>query len=139
MKSSDFDIRIELEDSRTDFSPGDRISGRVIISAPASWNCDYADVALVWHTEGRGDENREAANVETLIEKGENVSPRFERRFGFSAPSMPWSYQGVKLKIKWQIGVYVKARGVDEALAEREFQIHPSHSGHGLPGEPPPP
>ncbi len=139
MKNAGFDIQIELDESCPDFSPGDRLSGRVTISAPASWECEYADAALVWHTEGRGDENREAARVEKLLEKDEDVSPRFERRFAFSLPMMPWTYQGVKLKIKWQVGVYVKAKGEKEAVAEKEITIRPSHRNASLPQEPPPP
>ncbi len=139
MNQPELSVRIELDGTRREFAPGDRLGGRVSVSAPSEWEADYVDVALVWQTEGRGDEDRKAVQVEKLLEKGATAQPRFEGRFSFRIPSMPWTYDGVRMKIRWVVGVYAKPKGEGEAVSEVRVAVHPSYRDRSMPSEPPPP
>lgn len=119
---------VRIDDARRAFAPGETVSGSATLSADAAWKCDYAEVALVWHTEGKGDADRQAVAVESLATKGETTSPSLTRPFVFRMPQLPWTYHGRALKIHWTIGVYAKPAGEAEASAEVPIEIHPRHA-----------
>ncbi len=110
--SDDLQLTVELDgEKRSDYHPGETISGRARISAPSSWEAKYAELSVGWSTSGLGDTDSGSAGKMELAKKGEMVQPTVERKFSFRLPEVPLSYSGRKLKINWAVGLYVRADG----------------------------
>jgi hypothetical protein len=122
---SDVRAIITLDGGNTVFKPGDSVSGSVELRADSGWTCEYVDVVAGWRTSGRGDSDHEGEASLRLFKPGEALSPIVDRRFTLRLPPMPWSYQGVALKINWTIGVYVCAEGGKEQYDQVHIVVHP--------------
>ena len=89
--------RIEIEDGRSGFAPGERIRGT------AHWRLeeppDGLEVRLFWYTEGKGE--RDVGVVETVaLGSG---SREGSNDFSFKAPPAPFSFSGKLISLIWAI------------------------------------
>ncbi|HPB94319.1 MAG TPA: hypothetical protein PLJ27_08660 [Polyangiaceae bacterium] len=98
---STYDMSIVLDRSPPVYSPGERISGTIVVVANESCRCDDLAVDLYWKTSGRGNSDTEVVEQETLgaFEWQEGESYRYA--FSFSAPPGPVSYQGTIIHVEW--------------------------------------
>jgi len=106
-------------------APGAEIIADVLVEAPAPWTVVYLEYYLEWHTEGKGNQRSGVIAKEELAKKGELAPARIERRFKHRLPEMPWSYQGVALKIVWSAAVFAKAKGGGEVFADQMLEVRP--------------
>ena len=81
-------LKIELDNDRKSYLPGETISGRV------SWNLDkipsQAQLHLFWFTRGKGD--RDVGTVETV--EFDNPGLDDWREFSLLLPGEPYSFSG---------------------------------------------
>jgi len=91
------ELRIETEDNRRWYLPGDTVSGRV------SWNLDgppeTVEVRLFWHTTGKGTEDVEIINSSSFPAGG----PRGDGAFSFPLPLGPYSFSGTLITLTWAL------------------------------------
>lgn len=105
-----FSVQIEGGDwleSVPFFEPLQEIAGRVEVEVDRSVECRSLTVRLIWHTEGRGDEDR-ATVGEIDIYQG-RLEPGYpvQGAFRFQLPSEPWSFAGHYISVVWAIEVNV--------------------------------
>lgn len=97
-------VSIELE--KTAYEPGETISGYV------HWNTggeryQRVLVSLLWHTEGKGNED-----VEVIHQVNIPASTTQDRRqFSFELPNFPWSFSGRLISLVWNIEASLEPRG----------------------------
>ena len=91
------ELRVELEDGRTRFAPGERIRGT------AGWRleepAEALEVRLFWFTRGKGE--RDVGIVETLAI--DSATREGSREFSFRAPPAPLSFSGKLISLIWSI------------------------------------
>lgn len=105
-----FRVRIdggELVDGLPFFEPHQEVCGRVEVAVDTAVECRRLAVRLIWHTEGRGDEDTGAFG-EIDIYQG-RLAPGFPVTgdFAFRLPNEPWSFAGHYISVIWAIEVQV--------------------------------
>ena len=88
-------LRIDIDDNRRWFLPGDTVSGRAVwhLDEPG----DAIELSLFWHTSGKGTEDVEI--VESLRFDGDGT--RGDRGFSFRLPLGPYSFSGTLITLAW--------------------------------------
>lgn len=96
-------VRIDLEEGRTAFLPGEELTGTVSWSLdPGDEPAESAEVHLLWFTRGKG--TRDSAVIAT--ERLEGPPSRSDRRdFRFRLPVGPYSVSGKLVSIVWGVEV----------------------------------
>ena len=94
-------LRVELEDGRKIFVPGDRIRGT------ASWSlvepAETLEVRLFWYTRGKGD-----TDVCVVGERRfENPRAVHRQECTFQLPEAPFSFSGKLVSLVWAVEVVV--------------------------------
>jgi hypothetical protein len=96
------DLRIEIENGRTAFAPGDTVAGHV------SWSLDdnpeSAELRLFWYTSGKGTQN-----VGGVQDTPFDRPQRSDRRdFRIVLPRAPYSCSGTLVSIVWAMELIVE-------------------------------
>lgn len=132
-------VRIDLENGRTAFLPGEELTGTVSWSLdPGEVPAESAEVHLLWFTRGRG--TRDSGVVAT--ERLEGAPSRSDRRdFRFRLPAGPYSVSGKLVSIVWAVEVVLdpgeRAERVEIVVSPtgREVLLHPDLEGSADPKE----
>ncbi len=120
-------LKVELDEGRTSFRPGEVVRGT------ASWSLEAppssVEVQLIWFTQGKG--NRDVGSVESVP-----AIPGAEGRhaFAFTLPNGPYSFSGTLVSLLWAVEV-VALPASEAALAE--LVVSPSGREILLPRETP--
>ena len=90
-------LRIDLDDDRRWYLPGDNVSGRVVwhLDAPA----EAVELRLFWHTSGKGTEDVEIVDELRIDAAGTSG----ERSFAFLLPLGPYSFSGSLITLAWAL------------------------------------
>jgi hypothetical protein len=111
------DLRLEIANEQTRFTPGDRIEGNV------AWSLDerpeQVQLCLFWHTAGKGD--RDVGIAVTM--PFDDPSPRDERPFSLKAPPAPYSFSGQLITLTWSLELIVNA---GDEVERRDLVISPT-------------
>jgi len=88
-------MRIELDDDRRWYLPGENVSGRIV------WNliADAVELRLFWHTSGKGTEDVEIIDDLRIDAAGANG----EKGFSFRLPLGPYSFSGSLITLAWAL------------------------------------
>lgn len=93
--------QLQLQLSRTDFSPGDAVTGT------ASWQLDAppkeATLCLVWSTKGKGTTDIEVVQTHRF----NNPQARDQQPFTIVLPNAPYTFSGQLISLIWQIELNV--------------------------------
>ena len=93
--------------SRVHF-PGDTLSGAIQIDVVDPQEIQAVEISVLWHTQGKGDEDLGVHHFERFTADGENRGTLHElRTFRTTLPQSPLSYDGRILKIHWCVRVRV--------------------------------
>lgn len=91
------DLRIELDNGRDTFAPGDRVEGHAV------WSLDPGpkslELSLLWYTSGKG--TRDAAVLQAR--KIDNPGAFGSERFSFTLPPGPYSFSGRLISLIWAL------------------------------------
>jgi hypothetical protein len=115
-------MRIDLDDDRHWYLPGDTLSGRVIwrLDAPA----DSVELRLFWHTAGKGTEDVEI--VDSVHAEAADLIG--ERAFSFRLPLGPYSFSGTLISLAWALELVAFPSGdterVDLVVAPTPVEVH---------------
>jgi hypothetical protein len=104
------ELRIDLDDDRRWFLPGDTVSGRAV------WRLDEEPAAvelrLFWHTAGKG-----TGDVEIVDHvRTEAAGAAGERGFSFGLPVGPYSFSGSLITLAWALELVVLPDGRTERV-----------------------
>jgi hypothetical protein len=99
------ELRIELTGGRTNYRPGEPLSGR------ASWRVDgqpsSAALKLFWYTSGKG--TRDVGVVDTTVFP--SPRPQDQREFTLPLPREPYSFSGKLISLVWAVELLVEPGG----------------------------
>lgn len=115
------------------YTPGDTISGTVLVVPDSALHCNRVLIQLGWHTEGRGDRDEQIV-AETDVARGTlaaNVPLLFD--FSFSLPNDPWSYAGHYVSIVWHIAAKIDISMAVDPRHEQPFILAPVHDQTSAP------
>lgn len=103
-------LRIELDDDRRWFLPGDAVSGRAV------WRLETApqaiELRLFWHTTGKGTEDVEITDSVRI----EAVGAVGEREFSLRLPLGPYSFSGSLITLAWAMELVAVPGGQTERV-----------------------
>ncbi|MFT5301609.1 MAG: hypothetical protein ACI87E_003044 [Mariniblastus sp.] len=91
---------ITFDQHPAEYVPGNTISGWVNIDRIRTNDTEF-EVRLIWHTEGKGDQDLEI--VASLPKANMIGTERFQ--FEFTAPSRPFSFSGKLISLNWAVEV----------------------------------
>ena len=118
-----FTVRIEsgeMLDAVPFFEPLQEVAGTVEIAADSSLECRSLTVRLIWHTEGRGDEDKQTVQEIDIYQGRLTLGTPVHGAFRFQLPREPWSFAGHYVSIIWAIEVNIDVpMGRDYSHRER--------------------
>lgn len=120
------DPQITILLARTDsiYHPGDILSGSFRILDVESDQIQAVETSVLWHTEGKGDEDMRVIYFSNVSRQQEDwINPRQPGVFETKLPNSPISYSGQILSVKWCVRVRLFLVSGSEILSERGFKI----------------
>jgi hypothetical protein len=116
--------RLLLDDTARIYNPGDVLAGQFNLEGGAAGDVRACELSVLWHTEGKGDEDLSVHFFERLeSHNGESIDLRLPRRFSTELPNSPLTYGGLIVKIAWCVRVrFFLTRGKELSL-EVPFQL----------------
>ena len=103
-------MRIDVDDDRRWYLPGDDVSGRVGWTAESE--PETVELRLFWHTSGKGTEDVEIVDDLRIGAPGSSG----ERGFTFRLPLGPYSFSGSLITLAWALELVVFPGGETERL-----------------------
>ncbi|MEL6149785.1 MAG: hypothetical protein AAFV33_21230 [Chloroflexota bacterium] len=100
------------------FQPGDLLEADIEIIPEKVLDCKAVEVAVGWHTEGRGDRNSSTIYVEPIPITQITPENPVNEFFSCRLPTQPWSYTGELIQIVWTVRVKVDFNMLDINHAE---------------------
>jgi hypothetical protein len=128
------EIFIRLDDSGRAYAPGTCLSGDYRIDGVDRGALQAVEVSVLWHSEGKGDEDLAVHEFWRKAADGELADPPRPERFSTTLPQSPLSYDGQIVKIRWCVRVRVIFKRGRDLLAEKVFRL-----GNVPPARPPEP
>ena len=115
-------VTIELD--HTQCQPGELLTGQYAVDPQSIPLVTHVEVSVSWNTEGKGDEDRA---VQYRKHGSTDDGPLFGERgagpFAVRLPAAPLSYDGVLVKIVWNIHVRVTFAGGAQSEAALPFRL----------------
>jgi hypothetical protein len=109
------ELTVELD--RTDWSPGETLTGRVRLSPELADAAGTLRVEVGWVSEsGAAEQEQDQQPAEEGPADGDG------RRFTFPLPPAPLSYEGVLMKLRWRVRAEVSV-GRRKTSAEATFRL----------------
>jgi hypothetical protein len=117
-------VRIRLDGHGRVYFPGATLAGSYRLEGIAPEEIRAVEVSILWHTEGKGDEDLAVHDFRRLsVENGDPIDPRRPGRFSTVLPNSPLSYRGVIVKIRWCVRVRVFLTSGREVVGEIHFRL----------------
>ncbi|MCA9216227.1 MAG: hypothetical protein KDB27_24330 [Planctomycetales bacterium] len=117
-------ISIQIQGDQKFLLPGDVMTCDYQIDAVAKDDLQAVEVSVMWHTEGKGDEDLGVHYFERRVPADvEDHDLRAWRRFETIMPNSPLSYDGELLKVFWCVRVRAFLRQGRQFSAELPFQL----------------
>ncbi len=120
------DPRINLTLERHDrvFRPRDELRGHYSVEGVDVEALRAAELSVLWHTEGKGDEDMSVHFFERIeATSDEPLDLRRLRTFHTRLPNSPMSYEGSIVKIRWCVRVRVFLDRGKELYVEEPFRL----------------
>ena len=115
-------IQIELDGAKTEYLRGERLSGSATVYSASLDEPRRAELSVLWHTEGKGDEDLGVVHFQSLAEDAA-VLGTHSYRFEIMLPVLPLTYYGKLLKIHWTVRVRVQHEAGDDAVKDQPFIV----------------
>ncbi len=117
-------LRVQLDDKRRAYRPGDSLSGQYSLEGVPPSDVRAVELSVLWHTEGKGDEDMSVHYFERVEpQNGQPIDLRHPRRFTTALPNSPLSYEGLIVKICWRVRVRVFLPRGKELSYEVAFRL----------------
>lgn len=128
-------ISIQFDGGKHSYLPGEVLSCDFQIDAVAAQDIQAVEASVLWHTEGKGDEDLAVHYFERRVPAdAEERDLRRLRQFQTMLPHSPLSYAGAIVSIRWCARVRVFLKRGRECGHERNFQLGDVQRFRHLPG-----
>jgi hypothetical protein len=117
-------VVIRLDGDGSVYQPGETLAGQYWIDARDADQVKAVEVSVLWHSEGKGDEDM-AVHEFSRREADGTAAVDFGRpeRFATILPKSPLSYEGQMIKLRWCVRVRAFFQRGREVVGERQFQL----------------
>jgi hypothetical protein len=116
-------VVIRLDGDGSVYQPGETLSGQYRIDARDASPVKAIEVSVLWHSEGKGDEDMAVHEFWRRDADVDPIDPGQPARFRTTLPKSPLSYEGQMIKLRWCVRVRAfPSRGKD-LVGERQFQL----------------
>jgi hypothetical protein len=107
------------------FAPSETLTAEYQIDAVDPADIRAIEVSVLWHTEGKGEEDLAVHFFQRLSAEEEvnYMNLHQLRRFTTTLPNSPLSYEGVILKIRWSARLRLFMSQSKEFVADVPFQL----------------
>jgi hypothetical protein len=116
------EVEIRLAHDPANFAPGEELRGEVRVTArdipPIA-----TEVSVLWHTEGRGDEDFAVHHFERFEYDSGAAWDLAVHALRTQLPLSPLSYEGVVVKIRWCVRARVFTQRGRDLVLEQPFQL----------------
>jgi hypothetical protein len=117
-------IYLKLDKEQPYYQPRELLSGEFVIDLPESKVAKNVEFSILWHTEGKGNEDVGIHDVRVwTTATGGPLGPQSRYRFETVLPTDPLSYEGVLIKIRWLVRVKAHLGLFRNEKAEIPFQM----------------
>ena len=117
-------IRLALDAPIPHYQPQQRLTGRFLVDGSSLWTVRAAELSVLWHTAGKGEEDMAIHHFERLVEDTtRSLDLRVPRRFSTVLPASPFSYDGQIVKICWCVRLRLFLPQGQEMVAETPFRL----------------
>jgi hypothetical protein len=117
-------VTIRFDGNGRIYRPGETLAGDYRLGAIDPEEVRAIEVSVLWHTEGKGDEDLAVHDFRRLAqENGDWIDPARPGRFGTKLPNSPLSYNGLIVKIRWCVRVRVFLSRGREVVGESPFRL----------------
>ncbi len=117
-------ISIRLEGGQRQFRPGEQLRCEYQLDAVDPADVQSVEASVLWHTEGKGDEDLGVHFFERLVPsdvEGEDLCAL--RRLATVLPKSPLTYAGVLVKVRWCVRIRAFLRRGKEVFFEQSFVL----------------
>lgn len=108
--------------NRRRYLPGEELSLEYRFTGLAPAALEALEISVLWHTEGKGDEDLAVHFFERLA-GGDGHWPALGGRFQVRLPESPLTYQGVIVKLRWCARLRAFLAGGKQLVDEQVFQL----------------
>jgi len=117
-------VRLSLEGQRDTYCPGEILSGAWSVEALAPTELKAVELSVLWHTEGKGDEDLAVHHFERVTDEDAlALSAAQPRSFRVSLPNSPLTYDGLVVKIRWCVRVRAFLLRGRELVVDLPFRL----------------
>ena len=116
-------IRLDGRGNRIYF-PGETLAGSYYLNEIRRDSIDALEFSVLWRTEGKGNEDVGVHAFWRLsCQNGDWIDPLQPGRFSVTLPQSPLSYNGVIVKIRWNVRLRVFLSNGTQLLEETPFYL----------------
>jgi len=117
-------ITIRFDGNGRVYLPGESLSGEYWLEGVGRSEVRVIEVAILWATEGKGDEDLSVHDFRRLaVEEGDEIDPRWPGRFRTVLPNSPLTYEGVIVKLRWFVRVRAFLTEGRELIGQQRFRL----------------
>jgi len=117
-------ISIKIDNRTVAHFPGDSLKGEYQIDAVDPDDLRAVELAVLWYTEGKGDEDLGVHSFERRTTDDDPTANLVElQTFDVQLPNSPLSYEGVLIKIRWCVRVRIFLKSGKTYSADSVFQL----------------
>ena len=117
-------ITIHFDGNGRVYQPGETLSGEYRLDGAPADAIKAVEVSVLWHTNGKGDEDLAVHDFRRLGPDDGNGSPALGTgRFETVLPNSPLSYRGAIFKLQWCVRVRVFLSHGREVVAQKPFRL----------------
>jgi hypothetical protein len=116
-------ISIVLDQNQRRYQPGELLTCEYQVDAVQADDLQAVEASVLWHTEGKGDEDFSVHWFERRLPQEGASDLRPLHRISTRLPNSPLSYDGPIVKVRWQVRVRVFLRGGKDYYSEKPFQL----------------
>jgi hypothetical protein len=117
-------ISIRIRDPHHHFRPAEELHCEYQLDAVEAGDVQAVEASVLWHTEGKGDEDLGVHHFERLVPADvDNGDLRALRTLTTTLPKAPLTYAGVTVKIRWCVRVRAFLRRGREVFFEQTFVL----------------
>jgi hypothetical protein len=117
-------IAIQLDRAEPFYRPGESLTGSYRIDLADPNELKAIELSVLWHTMGKGDEDLAVHYFQRATPDDEEpLELSRPQPFASELPNSPLSYDGLIVKICWQLRVRLFLKRGREAVAEQPFTL----------------
>ncbi|MBI2571846.1 MAG: hypothetical protein HYV63_32960 [Candidatus Schekmanbacteria bacterium] len=123
-------LRVEFDDSRRSYEPGQEIRGRVVVMVDKDVTCKKLEITQVWKTHGRGNAQMRCLDRALHASPEWSAGRQYAYPFSFRAPAMPLTYHGNLLNVDHYVDATADIPWARDPRASEDYVLTPGPNSH---------